>query len=323
MQSTPVHRRYSTQELAPMACDSADDVAKATRDGKTWLMNPKLDGWRLICVIEEDRVDMMTRGQKWQDGKLPYLEEALLARFPAGTILDGEICALREATPEERSAGRPAIINDFETVASIMGSNADKAVLKAKFNRPLTYHCFDLLQLGFTDFRGKPLLERLAVLKEWLAVPDDQYFQLTPYLEATQLNYDALVHMGFEGAVVKRADSVYLHDRRGFGWTKIKHEWTMDCAIMAFKPGRGKNTGKVGSFIFGQMRDGKLVERGHCRGFTDAVMEEATSNPDAYIGSVIEVAHRGAYPNGITVRHPQFKRMRPDKHMSECDWRDR
>lgn len=327
-------RRYAAEDLAPMNCKAVSSVDELGAAAGQFLMNPKLDGWRLVCVVEEDHVDMMTRGLKWQDGMLPNVEAALLKRFAAGTVLDGEICALRSATCEEIADGRPGIINDFEHVGSIMNSSPDKAVMKARMVRPLTYHCFDILSVGDMDITSYPLEKRIALLNGILddddpefrfydAVPDDIDFQRTPYIEATQQNYDALVHAGFEGAVLKRKDSTYEFGIRDRRWLKIKHEWTMDAVIMGFKPGKGKNTGKVGSFTFGQPRDGKLVERGHCRGFTDAVMEEATANPDAYVGCVIEVSHNGAYPESPRVRHPQFKRMRPDKTTADVDWRHR
>jgi len=318
-------RRYRAEQLTPQACEDTDDVASVpTTGGLT--MNPKLDGYRLIAVVEADRVDFMSRGLKWQDGKLPALEAALLARFPAGTVLDGEITAIREATIDEMAAGDGRrIVNDFERVASVMQSNADKAVMKQKFGGHLTYYVFDLLALGGTDYSDSPLAHRLAVLNGHLAdrAPLDHNLQLTPYVDATQENHDGFVRAGFEGTVVKRLDSPYTFGVRGRGWWKIKAAWTMDVVVTGFVPGKGKNSGMVGAFTFAQYRDGELIERGQARGFSDAVMHSMTDKPEDWIGTVVEIGHNGAIGTSGKVRHPRFYRTRPDKVAADCDWRIR
>jgi hypothetical protein len=55
----------------------------------------------------------------------------------------------------------------------------------------------------------------------------------------------------------------------------------------------------------------------------DATRIELSSHRESYLGKVVTVAHMGIYPNGITMRHPQFKRFRPDKPVASVVWHDR
>lgn len=247
-------RRYTPEQLKPMACSAVSKIEELPDREGGWIIEPKLDGFRLLAVIEEDHVDFLTRGLKWQNGKLPNVEKALLERFPPGTVLDGEVVAFRDATEEERAEGKPRIVNDFEHVQSIMLSNPDVAVMKAKLVRPLTYMAFDVMAFDGHDTTMLPLKKR----KHFLMRQDPKHphdspdFQRTPYFRASREQYDAIVEAGFEGAVCKDRNSTYHFGEQGHGWVKIKHQWTMDAIVVGFVPGRGKNFGKVGSIVFAQ-----------------------------------------------------------------------
>ena len=249
---TYTERLFTAAELEPMSCDSVANVSELKGEATDYTMNPKLDGFRLICIVEAGRVSMMSRGLKWQDGKLPELEKGLIERFPVGTVLDGEIVGIREATPEEIEEGKPALINDFEYVQSVMLSLPERAREVQAGNRPLTYHCFDMMRHGGEDLSEHRLRFRVEMLEVLPDLEDDIYFVRTPYVEATQENHEAFVLSGFEGTVVKHMDSAYVFGSRGKGWFKIKAEYEMDAVIVGFVPGQGKNKGMVGSILFAQ-----------------------------------------------------------------------
>lgn len=245
----------------PMLCKSVASVSQIP-DADDYLIGPKLDGYRLLVYVGEAACKFYTRTLKCEDGKLPYLDVWLRRHFPPGTILDGEITALRSATPEEIDSGMPALINDFEHVQSIMNSDPDRAVKVAAATRPLTYHCFDIIKRGDEDLKDRPLTERLDILRGILrGVEQDQYFQLTPYVPCTQDRHDAWVHAGFEGSVSKKMDSVYEWGARTVAWFKIKAVHELDAVVVGFIPGKGKNYGQVGSLIFAQpTTDPKLLK---------------------------------------------------------------
>lgn len=333
-------RMFSAASLAPMTCDSVERVSEVKGDPADLLMNPKIDGYRLVCVVEDGKVTMMSRGLKYQDGKLPYLESELLRIFPPGTVLDGEICALVQGEDKK-------VVNDFEHVQSIMNSDAAKAVRKAEFTRPLTYHCFDMLAYEGVDLKAKPLKQRVAMLHREVG-EQSEVFQLTPYVPATQEHHDAWVEAGFEGTVVKHRESTYHVGDRGHGWTKLKHKHEMDVIIVGFLPGQGKFEGMVGATVFAQPTDDPemqdlsgqyvraleksavkrgstlvldrdlmerlgLAVRGACSGYTDL----ERSDLEGSIGTVISVHHNGLMAKGLKVRHPQFFRDRRDEKVAE------
>jgi len=169
-------------------------------------------------------------------------------------------------------------------------------------------------------------------------------------MECSQQNHDDLVAAGMEGSIAKKKSAPYASGERGYGWYKIKFSPTIDCIIVGYKPGKGKYTGMVGAIHFGQIApeyasdlgkkirqrnknelhqftyDGNttmVVERGHCSGMTDQERQYITDNQDALLGTAVEIQHMGVFPSGVTLRHPQFIRLRPDKNAKECTWHDR
>ena len=75
-----------------------------------------------------------------------------------------------------------------------------------------------------------------------------------------------------------------------------------------------KNAMRLGAY-----KDGKLVEI--CRvasGLTDALREDMASNPEAYLGKVIEIECMSVNKKDGTVRHPVFLCVRFDKDAADC-----
>ena len=317
---------------APML--SVDDLPGDIGD---YVMEPKLDGYRLSARIHGSGVEFMSRSQKTQDGKLPHLESELRGIFPPGTILDGELCIL------EQRDGR--YYNDFEHVASVMNSLAKRSVqVQTDSGRWLQFIVFDVIAMDGDDLRGEPLEKRRFLVNSAIKLSGAKYTQSIPTFSVSQEQHETMIELGFEGTVVKKLDSLYHSGRRGYGWYKWKSQPTVDVVILGEgKPGEGRNAGKVGSISFGQPLDGSpfdenpeqkatpavqtvdgtvYVVRGQAAGIDDAERDYVTEHMDELVGTVMEVAHMGIYPNKITMRHPQFKRFRDDKPASEVTWHD-
>lgn len=302
-----------------------------------FVLEPKLDGFRLLAEVVQDGVRFHTRSGKLKvDGKLPHIADQLSAAFPPGTILDGEIVALRQ---EEGG-----YVNDFEWVQGVMLSLPDRAVeSQQRFGRWLQYVAFDMLRLGEEDLRGEKLVDRKNTLEATLAVSQLVHVSGMPTFPATQEQHETLVQLGFEGSIAKEKSSTYQSGKRGRGWFKLKNQPTVDVVIIGYQDGReGKFFGQVGAVEFGQpvsperlkeLQANKKLEwraidgvmylkRGQCSGFDDAERRHITDNQGAYLGTVMEVAHMGIYPNGVTMRHPQFKSFRPDRTPESVEWHD-
>lgn len=272
--------------------------AKVTYDGK-WAMEPKLDGWRLFAEVREDSVRFYTRSGNQPVGKLPAVEAELLAHFPVGTWLDGEAVAIR--------------FNPDGTVVNEWGS-AQSALTKGGVNAAaakITFMVFDLLAHAGIDARTLPYSTRRSLLVKAFAEKEMGKVQLVASFPASVERHAALVRIGFEGSMFKRLDAPYASGHRGRGQAKSKHEATEDVVVMGFEAGKD-----VGAVVFGQFKDGKLVERGACKRKPDLI---PTPDLMAWAGKVLEVKHNGVMPSGA-LRHPSMERIRDDKGAEQCLW---
>ena len=105
----------------------------------------------------------------------------------------------------------------------------------------------------------------------------------------------------------KRRDSAYPLRERSRDWLKYKPQESVDLTITGFKAGGGKYDGLIGAVCF--TYNGRTQT---ASGMSDAVRRDMSERPEAYIGRVAEFAFQCETTNGH-LRHPQFKRMRPDK----------
>jgi len=283
-----------------MKGESVDSVALAVRGHKS-VIQPKFDGHRILIHRDGDGVAVWGRATD-KTARVPLIAEQL-AYLPAGTWLDGEIIA-----GEGHGKG-----DDWGVVQGVLGSsvNLDEDHHLACFVAfdILCYDGLDLRRLGYGD--------RFQILTDSL-VPSANV-TLVPSFPASQATHDKLVSRGFEGTMVKWLDAPYLCGRRGHGVWKIKMEWSEDVIVTGFEPGKGSFAGLIGALRFAQIRDGEIVDRGTASGMDMDGRRDMTHHPEKWVGTVVEVTHKGAMPSG-SLRSPQFKRRRPDKDPLDCVW---
>ena len=335
-------------------CKGIKSISELPKDGRDYIMEPKLDGFRMLALVRDTDVKFVSRNGKDYTGKMPFVEKELLQTFPSGTILDGEAMA------SYMKDGK--LVNDFEHTQGVLLSGIVKARDKQMTSlggRPLGYIIFDILATGSGDVRSQPLRARRDLFKGALAKQDGlRYITATIDIEPTDAMYQAVVDLGYEGTVVKCLEAPYASGERGAGWYKMKAQPTIDVVVFGMgKPGEGKNTGKVGSIAYGQPIEGSPVEnlnpremdaflkkhkleiktfrgddgkmrsyirRGEAGGMTDQERDYITANLADLEGTVIEVSHMGIFPNKVKMRHPQFVRFRThDKKAEELIWHDR
>lgn len=263
------------------------------------VMEPKCDGWRILAEVYEGGVHFYSRAGNLYDGQLPKVEEELLANFPPGTWLDGEAVSI--------SFKDGKVINEWSDAQSVMTTYGGHAA-----SHKITFMVFDMLAHRGIDARSLPFSARRELLESAFDGAGMKAVSLIIQTNATQANYEKLVTMGFEGAVVKTRTSPYASGCRGHGWTKLKKSVRIEGVIMGFKDGKGGFTGLIGSIIFGQHdATGKLIQRGSCSGLSKDLRVKISQNKDAWLGRVIEIEHKGRQKNGL--RSPQFKRFRDDR----------
>lgn len=248
---------------------------------------------------------------------LPHLAHAGWAsvlRALEGTVLDGEIVA---PFAKDLPGG------ESKYVTAIMGSLPERAIALQKQHGWLEYMVFDCLWSCGQDVRGETLSARRiyanSALREW----DNKYAKLVPsYAAATDKS--RAWESAKEGLVFKHQDHLYGNEKL---WVKLKKEGTADVVVDGFKPGKGKNAGKVGAIYIAQYRKMSLRPGarnvvglwrcGSVRGFSDALMNDATAHPKKYLGRVMRIRHNGREPTGA-FRHPRFDSWRGDKSAKDC-----
>lgn len=180
-------------------------------EGSGWQHGAKLDGFRAVAAWLPDRLHLHSRtGRRFTEfPELLALREAL----PAGTVLDGEICAVS-------AEGRM----DFDALQRT-------AAYRRAHGIALSYTVFDLLADG-EDCRPLPLTDRWARLTALL----DSQSMVRPVLatddreQALALARD-LAPMGVEGIVSRRWTSRY-DPRLSRGWVKWRTAESQDATVV-------------------------------------------------------------------------------------------
>jgi len=76
--------------------------------------------------------------------------------------------------------------------------------------------------------------------------------------------------------------------------------------------------GLIGGFELGAYYDDKLISVGKVANLTDELRINATTNPNDFIGQVVEVNAMSVDTQRQSLRHAKLVKMRPDKNAAEC-----
>jgi ATP-dependent DNA ligase len=181
-------------------------------DGAHLVFDVKLDGWRCLTFVG-DQVVLQARSGRLVTTQFPEVLDALAA-LPEGTILDGEVVAVK---------GQHF---DFHALA---GSAAQRRRNGVK----VSFVAFDVLADAGELVTSLPLAarrERLTRLLEGRLPGVERVMSTTDRGEALRW-LEALAPLGVEGIVAKDVRKPY---RRGVGhgWTKFKPADTTDATLV-------------------------------------------------------------------------------------------
>jgi bifunctional non-homologous end joining protein LigD len=251
--------------IAPQLATLVDSVP----EGEAWLHEVKLDGYRLLCRIDNGHVQFLTR--QAQDWTASFKSLADAARkLPVGcALLDGEVVAL-----DDRGN------SSFQRLQnSLKGGN----------RAPLIYFAFDLLHLDGRDLRSLPLLTRKTILRQLLNDAADGRDDAAPirysehWIGRGQALYDESCRRGLEGIISKRADALYRSERSR-DWLKIKCLQRQEFVIGGFSDPAGSRSG-LGALLLGVFdRQGHLRYAGRVgTGFTHKSLADLRARLDPLV----------------------------------------
>jgi ATP-dependent DNA ligase len=163
----------------------------------------KWDGVRALASVDSKRFRLWGREGTDYTDRYPELE--ILRRLPAGTMLDGELVAIRDGQADflalmERHQRRPSRVVLF-------------------FAHSVLYVVFDLLYFRSGALLERPLSERRRMLHAELP---EMVTLCEGVIGDGRSAFQGAVARGFEGVIAKRLNSHYLPNRRGTARRKIK-----------------------------------------------------------------------------------------------------
>jgi DNA ligase 1 len=322
-----------------------------------WQIEWKWDGIRGQLIRRQSQILVWSRGDEMVNNTFPEIAEMAEA-LPDGTVLDGEILAWENETPQP-----------FARLQRRLGRKAVSGKMQSQF--PVVFLAFDLLEWAGEDWRHRPLRERHQQLEKvvqamlsntlWkaknspaiLETPD--FFAPSP-LSAARLplrlsplirvdSWDELARLrgesrtrNVEGIMLKRLSSSYGVGRPRGDWWKWKIEpLVMDAVLINAQLGHGRRASLYTDYTFGVWHEGKLVPVAKAySGLSDEEIAEVDrfvrANTKDKFGPiravkpelVFELAFEGIqkssrHRSGLAVRFPRMNRWRHDKKPQDAD----
>jgi bifunctional non-homologous end joining protein LigD len=299
--------------IAPM-------LATLTQDRFTdpaWIFERKLDGVRAVAVRDGSDTSLWSRNEKRMDGTYPEIVEALAARAPADTVLDGEVVAFDGAqTSFARLQGRIGLHDPDAARATGI---------------PVFLYLFDVLVLEGRDVTALPLRDRKRLLRD--AVDFGGALRMSTHRNTEGEAYlrEACAR-GWEGLVAKRADAPYRPGQRSPDWLKLKCVHEQELVVGGWTDPQRSRTG-FGALLVGYYRDGDLEYAGKVgTGFDHRMLADLSArfrdlaaDRSPFAGPVREKGAHWLRPELVAqigfsewtrdgkLRHPRYLGLREDK----------
>jgi DNA ligase-1 len=287
-----------------LAHDSANHEKKMV--GKKQI-EIKLDGVRVITIIQGDKVEMFSRnGKQFHNfGHIIAEIEAVIKDHPVPypLVLDGEVMS--------------ANFQDLmKQVHRKDGKQSTDAVL----------HLFDTIPLGCFQNGSwdKPQSFRSLITNHWVRDHQDALAHVqaldwedvdldTPEGQErfVALNKQA-VDGGYEGVMIKDVDAPY-ECKRTHAWLKAKPFIEVTLEVKDVEEGTGRNEGRLGAVVCEGTDDGKKINVNVGSGFSDANRDEFWNSRTDIVGQLVEVRADAVTQNQdgtYSLRFPRFKTFR-------------
>jgi bifunctional non-homologous end joining protein LigD len=185
------------------------------------LYEPKLDGIRGLILIEpaqpSPRITIWSRNGNDKTHQFPEVVRGLKEfgkRLRVPVMLDGEIVALTEL-------GEPA---GFQRLQGRMHLTGERDIARSAASQGAAFIAFDVLRDGAQDLRSLPLTDRRARLERVFgSAGASSTVRIGDFVPSDGRRlYQTAIARGWEGLIVKVADSIYESGRRSRAWRKLK-----------------------------------------------------------------------------------------------------
>jgi DNA ligase-1 len=287
-----------------LAHDSANHEKKMV--GKKQI-EIKLDGVRVITIIQGDKVEMFSRnGKQFHNfGHIIAELEAVIKDHPVPypLVLDGEVMSanfqdlMKQVHRKDGNQSTDAVLHLFDTIplGCFQAGSWDKP---QSFRSQITKHWVE----DHAD-----VLEHVQAL-DWEDVDLD-----TPEGQErfVALNKQA-VDGGYEGVMIKDIDAPY-ECKRTHAWLKAKPFIEVTLEVKDVEEGTGRNEGRLGAFVCEGIDDGKKISVNVGSGFTDANRDDFWDSRTSITGQLVEVRADAITQNQdgtYSLRFPRFKTFR-------------
>jgi DNA ligase-1 len=289
-------------------CALAHDSAKHEKKmvGKKQI-EIKLDGVRVITVIQGGKVEMFSRnGKQFHNfGHIIAEIESVLKDNPAPTdlILDGEVMSanfqdlMKQVHRKENVEANDAVLHLFDMCPLKDFQNGVWSKEQYLRSQMVKYWVED----------HKAVLQHVQAL-DWEDVDLDTPEGQERFVELNK----AAVDGGYEGVMIKDRHAPY-ECKRTHAWLKAKPFIEVTLEVKEVEEGTGKNKGRLGAFVCEGVDDGKDIRVNVGSGFTDAHRDSYWTHRVDIIGNLIEVRADAITQNQdgtYSLRFPRFKTFR-------------
>ena len=206
-------------------------------DADNYQFEPKLDGQRIIAIVEDGVVTLTNRRGQEATATFPELGGMAGALGGHDLVLDGEVVTFD-------ADGRTS----FQRLQRRMHVVQPGAKLLAEV--PVAFVAFDVLWYDGEWLIGCPQEERTRILGT-LGLKG-ALWQTAPVLDATPDELlQACRQAGVEGFMAKRRDAPYLPGKRSSAWSKVKCGRRREFVVGGWSTGQGGREGSIGSLALG------------------------------------------------------------------------